>query len=162
MALEIERKFLVKADSQSWVKLASASPIRQGYLCDDVKRSVRIRIAGQTAFLTIKGQSEGMTRHEFEYAIPLEDAEHLLTMCVHSIIIKTRYTLNIGGLIWEIDKFHHDNKGLIIAEVELDHVEQHIPLPEWIDSEVTDDPRFYNLALCQHPFNLWVKTKLAT
>jgi adenylate cyclase len=162
MALEIERKFLVKADTQSWMKLASASSIRQGYLCDDVKRSVRVRIADQSAFLTIKSQTEGMSRHEFEYAIPLDDAEHLLSMSVHSIIIKTRYTLNIDGLIWEIDEFHHDNKGLIVAEVELDHVEQQISLPEWIASEVTNDPRFYNLALCQNPYNLWVKTKLET
>lgn len=157
MALEIERKFRVKANSQSWRNHATAASIRQGYLCDDIKRSVRVRINDQTAFLTIKGQSKGMSRHEYEYAIPLDDAEQLLAMCVHSIIIKTRYTLNIDGLIWEIDQFHHDNTGLIIAEVELDHVEQQVSLPDWIESEVTDDPRFYNLALCQHPYNLWVK-----
>tara|TARA_R110002049_G_scaffold296865_2_gene485321 strand:- start:1416 stop:1904 length:489 start_codon:yes stop_codon:yes gene_type:complete len=161
MALEIERKFLVKANSKPWLKDATASHIRQGYLCDDVRRSVRIRITNQEAFLTIKGQSNGMSRHEYEYAIPLDDAEKLLPMCVHSIIVKTRYTLGIDGLIWEIDEFQHDNKGLIIAEVELDHVEQKITLPEWITTEVTDDPRFYNLSLCQHPFSLWVKTKLA-
>jgi adenylate cyclase len=157
MALEIERKFLVKANSHSWMKDASASNIRQGYLCDDVRRSVRVRINEQSALLTIKGQTVGMSRHEYEYAIPVDDAEKLLAMCVHSIIVKTRYTLNIDGLIWEVDEFHHDNKGLIIAEVELDYVDQHVSLPEWIDSEVTDDPRFYNLALCQHPYNIWVK-----
>ena len=81
-------------------------------------------------------------------------------MCVHTIIVQTRYTLNIDGLIWEIDEFHHDNKGLIIAEVELDDVAQHVPFPEWIETEVTDEPRFYNLALCQHPYNLWLKTEL--
>jgi adenylate cyclase len=157
MALEIERKFLVKANSKSWLKHATPSYIRQGYLCDDVRRSVRVRINEKAAFLTIKGQTVGMSRHEYEYAIPVDDAEKLLAMCVHSIIVKTRHTLNIDGLIWEVDEFHHDNKGLIIAEVELDHVEQHVSLPEWIASEVTDDPRFYNLALCQHPYNIWVK-----
>lgn len=157
MALEIERKFLVKANNQSWMKHASATYIRQGYLCDDIRRSVRVRINDQAAFLTIKGQTIGMSRHEYEYSIPLEDAEQLLAMCVHSIIVKTRYTLNIDGQIWEIDVFHHDNKGLIIAEVELDHLEQPVTLPDWIASEVTDDPRFYNLALCQHPYNIWVK-----
>jgi adenylate cyclase len=157
MALDIERKCLVKANSHSWMKDASASNIRQGYLCDDVRRSVRVRINEQSALLTIKGQTVGMSRHEYEYAIPVDDAEKLLAMCVHSIIVKTRYTLNIDGLIWEVDEFHHDNKGLIIAEVELDYVDQHVSLPEWIDSEVTDDPRFYNLALCQHPYNIWVK-----
>tara|TARA_R110001606_G_scaffold395664_2_gene568404 strand:+ start:19036 stop:19521 length:486 start_codon:yes stop_codon:yes gene_type:complete len=160
MALEIERKFLVKKDRQSWKKHAIASSIRQGYLCDDIKRSVRVRITDKAAFLTIKGPSVGMSRHEFEYAIPLDDAAQLLTMCVHTIIVKTRYTLNIDGLIWEIDEFHHDNKGLIIAEVELDDVAQHVPFPEWIETEVTDEPRFYNLALCQHPYNLWLKTEL--
>lgn len=157
MALEIERKFLVKANSPSWKKHAAASYIKQGYLCDDVRRSVRVRINEQAAFLTIKGQTVGMSRHEYEYAIPLDDAEQLLAMCVHSIIVKTRYTLTIDGLIWEIDEFHHDNKGLIIAEVELDHVEQQITLPEWIEREVTDDSRYYNLALCQHPYNIWIK-----
>jgi adenylate cyclase len=157
MALEIERKFLVKANSNSWMKHASASNIRQGYLCDDIRRSVRVRINDQEAFLTIKGQSKGMSRHEYEYDIPLDDAEQLLAMCVHSIIVKTRYTLNIDGLIWDIDEFHHDNKGLIIAEVELDDVAQQVSFPEWIASEVTDDPRFYNLALCQHPYNIWAK-----
>lgn len=160
MAVEIERKFLVKTNNQSWKKHASISSIRQAYLSDDTKRSVRIRIADQTAYLTIKGPSAGMTRQEFEYNIPLDDAEQLLKMCIHTIIVKTRYTIDIDGLIWEIDEFHHDNKGLIIAEVELDHIEQDVPLPDWIQTEVTDDSRYYNLALCQHPFTLWFRTGL--
>lgn len=159
MAIEIERKFLVNTSQSSWKKHASAYSIRQGYISDDIKRSVRIRIANQTAFLTIKGKSEGMVRDEFEYPIPLDDAEQLLTMCVHSIIVKTRYKLDVAGILWEIDEFHQDNEGLIVAEVELNHIDQQIELPDWIGKEVTNDPRFYNLALCQSPYRLWLKTE---
>ena len=160
MALEIERKFLVDTDDKPWKDNSSVSFIKQGYLCDDVKRSVRIRIADAHAFLTIKGESKGMTRNEFEYPIPIADAKQLLAMCLHSIIIKTRYTINIDGQTWEVDEFHQDNEGLIVAEVELASTEQEISLPDWIDVEVTHDTRFYNLALSQCPYKSWNKTKL--
>ncbi len=152
MATEIERKFLVIGDT--W---RDATPVtyRQGYLNRDKTRTVRVRIAGDAAMLTIKGQTYGATRAEFEYAIPLADAESLLLLCDGPLIEKTRRKIEYAGLIWEVDEFFGDNQGLVVAEVELTAEDQIVEFPEWIGIEVTDDARYYNSNLAMKPFNTW-------
>ena len=129
MAAEIERKFLVADDS--WRDGTTGVRIAQGYLSLDPDRTVRVRLAGQDAWLTIKGRTEGITRAEFEYAIPADDAQVLLEMCLPSVIDKTRHEVSYGGHLWEIDVFHGDNEGLVIAEVELDDESICPELPPW-------------------------------
>ena len=152
MATEIERKFLVIGDT--W---RNATPVtyRQGYLNRDKTRTVRVRIAGDAAMLTIKGQTYGATRAEFEYAIPLADAEALLLLCDGPLIEKTRRKIDYAGLVWEVDEFFGDNQGLVVAEVELTAADQTIDKPDWIGTEVTDDSRYYNSNLAMKPFNTW-------
>jgi CYTH domain-containing protein len=152
MAIEIERKFLVTGDA--W-RSATAVTYRQGYLNRDKTRTVRVRIAGDAAMLTIKGQTQGATRAEFEYAIPLADAEALLLLCDGPLIEKTRRKIDYAGLVWEVDEFLGDNQGLVVAEVELTAEDQAVELPEWIGAEVTTDARYYNSNLATHPFNAW-------
>lgn len=154
MATEIERKFLVKGDE--WRSLAVGNVYRQGYICSDKERSVRVRIIGKEAYLTIKGPSVRNSRAEFEYPIPLEDARQLLdTLCKPPFIEKTRYKIKWGDLIWEIDEFDGENQGLIVAEVELTDENQVVELPEWIGEEVSHDPRYFNVNLSTHPFSRW-------
>lgn len=154
MGIEIERKFLVKSDS--WRSHAVGKVYRQGYLLSDQGRTVRVRVAGDRAFLTIKGPSTGLSRAEFEYEIPPSDAEEILrSLCVSSIIEKTRYKLPIGNLVWEIDEFMGANAGLILAEVELQDEQQAIALPDWIGKDVSGDRRYFNSYLSQHPFSQW-------
>ncbi|WP_448602375.1 CYTH domain-containing protein [Thermoleptolyngbya sp.] len=154
MAQEIERKFLVVGDR--WRGLAEGVTYRQGYLLSGVGRTVRVRIAGTQGFLTIKGATEGLSRREFEYEIPLADAEELLdTLCDRPLIEKTRYTIPYAGLLWEVDEFWGDNDGLIVAEVELSSPDQTVQLPDWIGEEVSHDPRYFNAALVQHPYRQW-------
>jgi adenylate cyclase len=116
---------------------------------------IRIRIAGLKAFLTIKGNSQGITRDEFEYSIPVDDANELLKMCGGLQVIKTRYIQYIHGKKWEIDVFHDKNEGLIIAEIELESENETIELPEWIIFEVSDDERYFNFNLALKPFSVW-------
>jgi CYTH domain-containing protein/phosphohistidine phosphatase SixA len=154
MAIEIERKFLVKAEG--WRRRAAGKTYRQGYLSVDPERTVRVRIAGEEGFLTIKGKTEGMARSEFEYPIPLTDAAHLLdSLCMHPLIEKTRYSLEFEGRTWEIDEFGGDNLGLVLAEVELDSENEQVILPPWVGEEVTGDRRYYNASLIQNPFSKW-------
>ncbi|MEC4986676.1 MAG: CYTH domain-containing protein [Oscillatoria sp. PMC 1068.18] len=154
MPLEIERKFLVKNDD--WRKLATGTIYRQGYLTRTPEKTVRIRVVGKQGYLTIKGKSSGNSRPEFEYSIPVEDAEEMLAnLCEKPLIEKTRYKLNQGELIWEIDEFAGENQGLIIAEVELENENQVIELPGWLGEEVTDDPRYYNANLVSNPYCNW-------
>ncbi len=154
MGIEIERKFLVNHDG--WRSQAAGTLYRQGYLLADQGRTVRVRIAGDRAFLTIKGPSIGLSRAEFEYEIPPSDAEEMLrSLCVSPIIEKNRYVLPIADLIWEIDEFMGANAGLIMAEVELQNEQQAIVLPDWIGEEVSGDRRYYNSYLSQHPFSQW-------
>ena len=153
MAVEIERKFLVSGDE--WRKRASGLEYRQGYLNDDPERCVRVRTAGNEAWLTIKGPSRGARRLEFEYSIPLDDARQLLELCRPRLVEKTRYSLVCEGLEWVVDEFHGANRGLVLAEVELQSEEQEISLPAWIGREVTDDPRYYNQYLSEHPYTEW-------
>ncbi len=151
--LEIERKFLV--DTQKWMPKKEGIKIVQGYLSVDKERVVRVRIKGNHAYLTIKGNQQGITRTEFEYEIPVNEAGDLLSMCIDFPISKTRYLEQIGGLTWEIDVFDDANKGLVMAEVELENENQHVALPEWIIKEVSDDYRYFNAWLSNHPFSAW-------
>jgi adenylate cyclase len=155
MATEIERKFVVVGDG--WKRDAdSGTTMRQGYLCADEKRSVRVRLADREAKLTIKGASEGNARSEYEYEIPERDAREMLdALGVGTPIAKTRYTLERDGRVWEIDVFEDDNAGLVLAEVELDDENETVTVPDWAGKEVTADPRYYNAYLTRHPFCSW-------
>jgi adenylate cyclase len=152
--VEIERKFLV--ETQDWKKLiVEKHSIQQGYLNTDKSCNVRVRIMNTMAFLTIKGKRVNTARPEFEYEIPLNDAESILKLSKNSIIKKTRYTVNHKGQIWEIDQFEGDNQGLVIAEIELKQKDEAISLPNWIGTEISNDDRFYNLSLSVNPFKNW-------
>ncbi len=153
MNLEIERKFLVIGDS--WKKTGSRKKYWQGYLATDRKGTVRVRTIGNRGFLTIKGKTTGISRKEFEYEIPLQDALELLKMCRETPIEKYRYTLEFEGFIWEIDEFLAENRGLVVAEIELETEEQEFSKPAWLGKEVSDDPRFYNAQLVKNPYSTW-------
>jgi len=152
MGIEIERKFLVAGTV--W-RTADGQRIVQGYLNRDKQRTVRVRIAGSQAFLTIKGMTSGATRAEFEYPIPLADAEALLALCDGPLIDKIRHRVEHAGLVWEVDEFAGDNAGLVVAEVELSSEDQAVDLPPWVTTEVTADSRYFNSSLATHPFNRW-------
>lgn len=156
MALEIERKFLVLDDSYKHEAYAS-SHIRQGYICSDRGRTVRIRIQDEHAYITIKGPSldGGLSRYEFEQEIPMDDAEKLMTLCEPGIIDKTRWLVKSGQHTVEVDEFHGENDGLIMAEVELSNPDEKPILPHFIGKEVTGDRRYYNSQLRCHPYSTW-------
>lgn len=150
MGIEIERKYTVNEKvHELLLSLTKAEEICQGYLNSIPERTVRVRIKGQKAFLTIKGKNEGITRAEFEYEIPMPDARTLLDMCEPIRIEKTRYSFVQDNLTWELDVFKGDHKGLIIAELELEDENTEINLPDWIEKEVSDDPRYYNSNLAK-------------
>ena len=155
MASEIERKFLV--NRKSWPVPDSPGVIlRQGYLCVDPERTVRVRIAGSKGFLTLKGLTRGIERAEFEYEIPVSDAEKILDdLCVKPLLEKTRYVIPYGGLKWEVDVFRGENEGLVVAEVELTDRNAYVEAPPWVGSEVSDDPRYFNSNLSRHPYRSW-------
>lgn len=154
MALEIERKFLVVGDA--WRSLATGTLYRQGYVVLGAGKTVRVRVAGSTGYLTIKGPSVNLARTEFEYEIPLDDAMTLLdTLCEQPLVEKTRYKIPYGGMVWEVDEFAGENQGLIVAEVELATADQAIALPPWVGADVSDDPRYFNVYLVQHPYRQW-------
>lgn len=153
MKREIERKFLVR--DESWRATADGGRLCcQGYLCSDGAKSVRVRILGAEAFLSVKGPTEGCARDEFEYAIPLEDARALFRFC-GALVEKTRYLVSYAGMVWELDVFAGDNMGLVVAEIELDSEEQSFEIPPWVEGEVTGDPRYYNGQLARMPFSSW-------
>jgi adenylate cyclase len=153
MPSEIERKFLL-AD-ESWRDGSPGVRIAQGYLSQDPDRTVRVRIAGENAWLTIKGRSEGITRAEFEYEIPLDEAKALLELCLPSVIDKTRHRIQFGGHEWEIDVFHGENAGLVVAEVELADESISPAMPLWIGAEVSLDARYFNSCLAVTPYAKW-------
>ena len=153
MGTEIERKFLVTG--QSWKKPGAGVQYRQGYLNTHKERVVRVRTMGGKAALTVKGVSVGASRLEFEYEIPVDDANQLLDLCENPLIEKTRYRIEHGGLIWEVDEFHGVNEGLVIAECELEAEDQEIDKPNWIGGEVTGDSRYLNSNLVARPFTIW-------
>lgn len=153
MAYEIERKFLVT--SLSCIAGMTGFRWRQAYLSRVPERTVRVRIGDDSAFLTIKGKPRGAVREEFEYAIPAADAGQLLSMCDGFVVDKTRYLVDYGGHTWEVDVFHGDSKGLVVAEVELDAEDEAVELPPWAGTEVTNDYRYQNSALSATPFTHW-------
>ncbi|NJC89153.1 MAG: CYTH domain-containing protein [Desulfuromonas sp.] len=158
MKIEIERKFLLKNDT--WRAGSAGILYRQGYLCTDPERTVRVRLGGDTAILAVKGAGDGIARAEFEYPIPTREAMALLDgLCLHPLVEKYRYRVPFAGLTWEIDEFLGANVGLLLAEVELEHVDQPVPLPPWIGREVTGDHRYYNAWLARHPFSTWPAEK---
>jgi len=154
MAIEIERKFLVKSDA--WRSLATGTLYSQGYIATALGRTVRVRIIGDQGYLTIKGPSNGTSRAEFEYPIPVKDATEMLeTLCERPFIEKKRYKIIQGELTWEVDEFFGENQGLIIAEVELKDENQFLDLPDWIGEEVSADARYYNASLVKKPYCQW-------
>ncbi|MDO8527152.1 MAG: CYTH domain-containing protein [Deltaproteobacteria bacterium] len=154
MAQEIERKYLVK--SFEWKNTTKGVLYRQGYLSTAKERIVRVRTGGKKGFLTIKGLTVGVTRSEFEYEIPIADANALLdNLCEHPLIEKNRYKVTHAGLTWEIDDFLGENVGLVVAEVEIGDENQKIDLPKWVGQEVSADPRYFNSNLIKNPFTRW-------
>ncbi|MBI89810.1 MAG: adenylate cyclase [Candidatus Marinimicrobia bacterium] len=153
MALEIERKFMVlnhdfKSDSYEVID------IKQGYIFSDDNKVLRVRIASNHSKIAIKF-GEDIVRHEYEYEVPLKDAENLLKICQGHIITKKRYLIKNDGLIWEVDEFLDDNKGLVVAEIELRDENENFFKPNWIGEEVSYDKRFYNHYLSRKPFSTW-------
>lgn len=154
VGVEIERKFLVRGDG--WRAGATPVAIRQGYLCTQQGTAVRVRRRGQEAFLTIKGERNGLARAEYEYPISAADADEMLdTLCRRPLIEKTRHAVRVEGVTWEVDEFAGDNAGLIIAEVELTSIAQTVALPPWAGREVSDDARFLNVNLVARPVSAW-------
>ncbi len=151
--LEIERKYLVKKDL--WKPKGAGNKIQQGYLAITDKSVVRIRITSYHALLTIKGVRSGISRVEMEYKIPKNEAGILMNMCLNEPVEKIRYMEKVGEFLWEIDVFEGKNKGLILAEVELEDETLEIEFPEWINKEVTEDYRYYNSWLAQNPYTSW-------
>lgn len=143
MGLEIEHKYLVKNDGFLPLAVSSYS-ISQGYLCREPDRTVRVRIKGGKGFLTVKGKNSGAVRAEFEYEIPLEDAEKILKMCLHPVIQKTRYIVPFAGHVWEVDRFNGDLEGLVTAEVELKSTDEEYAVPDFVGEDVTGNPAYYN------------------
>ncbi|MEI7897336.1 MAG: CYTH domain-containing protein [bacterium] len=153
--LEIERKFLV--DKEKWSSFAkpAGTSYLQGYLSIDENKIVRVRIAGENGFLTIKGKSETFSHPEFEYEIPHDDARELIDQYTASRIEKTRTRIPAGDHVWEVDEFHGENTGLLMAEIELESPDDLFEKPEWLGMEVTGDKRYYNAWLSVHPFGKW-------
>lgn len=151
--VEIERKFLI--NPELWQPSVNGVKIKQGYLSAHPERVVRVRIAGEKAYLTIKGKPVGIVRAEYEYEIPKNDAEQLLKICLGFPVEKIRFKEKIGELVWEIDVFKGENQGLIMAEVELEDEIQNFDLPGWIGEEVSNDSRYYNAQLSKNPYSKW-------
>ncbi|HEY4202060.1 MAG TPA: CYTH domain-containing protein [Devosiaceae bacterium] len=157
MAIEIERKFLVR--DPSWqTAVTDRITIRQGYLATGHNATVRVRIGNERATLTIKSGGVGMARAEYEYEIPVGDAGQMLdTLALRPLIEKTRHRLRVAGHLWEIDVFAGDNAGLIVAEIELESPDEVFAEPQWLGAEITGDARYYNSSLIEHPFGSWAK-----
>jgi adenylate cyclase len=161
MAIEIERKFLVTNDA--WRAAArEVVPMAQGYLNDlatmdsgAMRASVRVRIAGEAAYLNLKSRQLGHTRQEFDYPIPVADARALLALCVGGLVEKRRHHVEHGGQLWEVDEFLGDNAGLVVAEIELQAADEAFARPDWLGAEVTQSVRYYNLALAARPYAQW-------
>ena len=155
MATEIERKFLVINDH--WRAAADAGiDCIQGYFTTDKQCSIRIRLTGSQANLNIKSATLGITRSEYDYAIPPGDAEEMLRhLCIKPLIEKKRYHVRHGRHLWEIDVFSGVNAGLVVAEIELEHGDEAFSRPAWLGAEVSDDPRYYNVCLVKHPYKNW-------
>jgi adenylate cyclase len=143
MGIEIERKFLVKGDE--YRKLGTPTRIAQGYLGDSIDRVVRVRTAGEEGYITVKGINTGITRLEYEYSIPLEDANEMLErLCLKPLIVKTRWVVRHAGSLWQVDEYHEPRSDLVVAEIELSRVDETFELPSWIGEEVSGNPAYYN------------------
>ncbi len=158
MGIEIERKFRVTGDG--WRGKHSGILMKQGYLCRDKERTVRVRLVGDKGYLTVKGEgiNGSLVRPEYEFEIPGKDAGEMLElMCSGGIIEKVRYPIEEQGMLWEVDEFHGNNEGLVLAEVELEDENQVFDLPDWTGQEVTGDKRYYNVYLTENPWTEWGK-----
>jgi len=157
MAQEIERKFLVNQTHLGEIRKGASKShhIAQAYLCDDGSKVVRARLKGNKAYLTIKIAQTDLTRFEFEYESPLNDGRALIESCYGGKIEKERLEIFVSGKLWEVDVFSGDNKGLVLAEIELDKEDEQFLLPEWVTEEVTHDYRYLNASLVKEPFFLW-------
>lgn len=154
MGVEIERKFLV--DGDAWRTLGTATLLRQGYLSADPARTVRVRIDGERAFLTIKGKSVGASRGEWEYPIPVAEAAELLDgLCQQPLVEKVRRRIAVGPHTWEVDEFLGANAGLVVAEIELASEDETFEKPDWVGREVTGEARYFNSNLIRHPYSQW-------
>jgi adenylate cyclase len=155
MGLEIERKFLVDHEKWRQVVKPAGTHYRQGYLLNDDRRTIRVRVTDEQGFITLKGATTGITRKEYEYKIPVEDGNELLDGFARSEIEKIRYRIDFAGKLWEVDEFLGDNEGLIMAEIELENETEEFEKPGWVTMEVSDDERYYNSYLSTHPFKKW-------
>lgn len=155
MAKEIERKFLVKGNFKD--QSSKQTRIVQGYLSSVPERTVRVRIKGDRGYLTIKGigNTSGASRFEWEKEIPVNEADDLLKICEPGVIDKTRYLVKVGNHTFEVDEFHGENEGLVLAELELKSEDESFPKPDWLGDEVTGDTKYYNSMLMKHPFTKW-------
>jgi len=155
MGVEIERKFLV--DHEKWGKLAkpAGTHYRQGYLLNTNNKTIRVRTTDKQGFITLKAAGTGISRKEFEYKIPVDEGIELLDIFAEYEIEKVRFRIHFEGKLWEIDEFLGDNKGLIMAEIELKSETEDFKLPDWITEEVSDDERYYNSYLSIHPYKRW-------
>lgn len=158
MGKEIEYKYLVISDS--YKRLGSRTYYKQGYLSVEKERTVRVRVIDSVGYITIKGRTEGASRTEFEYTIPVEDALAILdSLCIKPLIEKYRYKIRIGELLWEVDEFLGDNEGLTVAEVEVSYEGYPIEKPEWVGRNVTGDAKYYNSNLITCPYSRWKQKK---
>jgi CYTH domain-containing protein len=155
MGIEIERKFLVKKDKWAQVVKEERSLFRQGYILSDPKKTIRVRLTDTEAFLTIKGQTVGAARPEFEYSIPMDDARHMLDNFCASELSKIRYFIPHNGHTWEVDEFLGQNEGLVVAEIELSSEDEQFSLPDWVDKEVTAEKKYTNSNLAVRPYSQW-------
>ncbi|MFZ4592605.1 MAG: CYTH domain-containing protein [Ignavibacteria bacterium] len=155
MKYEIERIFLVKKDVWEKLKKPEGHFYRQGYISTEPEKTIRVRVADGKAFLTFKGISTGAKRLEYEYEIPVSDANEMLDEFTSVTIAKVRYVVEFGNKQWEVDVFEGDNEGLIVAELELEEEDEVFELPEWVGMEVTGDARYYNSSLVEKPFKSW-------
>lgn len=155
MNIEIERKFLVNKKIWNDLEKPKGKKCRQTYLLSNPDKVVRIRILGDKGFITIKGRQNGLTRAEFEYEIPINDANEMINLFGTNIIEKTRYNIQHKSMVWEVDVFDKLNEGLIIAEIELVHEDESFKIPEWVAEEVSNDIRYYNSNLHKNPYKTW-------
>lgn len=159
MGQEIERKFLVNDKIREALAKVNSKYCSQTYLSSDSDKVVRVRILGEQGFITIKSKVTGISRHEFEYQIPIVDAQNMIDLFGVQVIEKTRFLIPIKKHTWEVDVFEGLNKGLIVAEIELDSEEEKFDLPDWVEKEVTGDVKYYNNNLQNHPYSSWPKTR---
>ncbi|HOT13536.1 MAG TPA: CYTH domain-containing protein [Bacteroidales bacterium] len=155
--MEIERKFIV--DIENWQNIAKGKGERiiQGYLYSSIDKTIRVRVMGDNGFITIKGKTVNISREEYEYPIPANEAAEIINKLADGVIEKKRYTITYKSKTWEVDEFLGDNEGLIVAEIELDSEGEQFELPQWVGKEVSDDARYYNSNLLKSPFKLWKK-----